>query len=155
MSRLIPSNHPSFASLSRNLHDDATCTTHAVSPPVLRPDWETLAWLTCRQSKPLDLDACPAPSSSSHWFCGATNKLSTLSFETQTKNLQWWFCGLNHQTAAAGFEVQSGKPDGLGFEAQPRNPHSSSPSTRCMPYTASSDLSIVWPLSTWPVLDHH
>jgi hypothetical protein len=36
----------------------------------------------------------------------------------------------------------------LGFEAQPRNPCYSSPRARCRPHTTSSNLSIVWSLST-------
>jgi hypothetical protein len=47
---------------------------HVVAPPpVLRLDWETLAWLASRRSKPPDLDACPAPTSL-RWFCGAIDK---------------------------------------------------------------------------------
>jgi hypothetical protein len=39
----------------------------------------------------------------------------------------------------------------LGFEAQPRNLHSSSPRAWCRSHTASPDLLIVQPPSTWPV----
>jgi hypothetical protein len=39
----------------------------------------------------------------------------------------------------------------LGFEAQPRNPRSSSPRARCRPHTAPPDLSIVRPSNTRPV----
>jgi hypothetical protein len=38
----------------------------------------------------------------------------------------------------------------LGFDAQPRNPRSSSPHARCRPHTASPDLSITRPSSTRP-----
>jgi hypothetical protein len=77
---------------------------------VLRPDWETL-------SRPLDLNACPTPSSS-----------------------------------PVGFVVQLTNRSLLGLEAHGNR--SSSPSGWCRPHTASSDLLIVWSLSTWPVLDH-
>ncbi len=36
----------------------------------------------------------------------------------------------------------------LGFEAQPRNPRSSSPRARCRPHTVPPDLSIARPPST-------
>jgi hypothetical protein len=64
----------SSASSQCDLHDDATCTIRVAPPPVLRLDWKTLVRLTSRQNKPLDLDTCPAPSSSSCRFCGSTNK---------------------------------------------------------------------------------
>jgi hypothetical protein len=45
-----------------------------VAPPsVFRPDWETLVRLAFTPSKPLDLDACLAPTFL-RWFCGATDK---------------------------------------------------------------------------------
>jgi hypothetical protein len=71
----ITSTRPSSASTWCNLHDDAMCTICSASPLILRPDWKTLAWLASRWSKPPDLDACPAPSSSSCRFYGATDKL--------------------------------------------------------------------------------
>jgi hypothetical protein len=46
------------------------------------------------------------------------------------------------------------QPVNLDFEAQPRNSCSSSPRAWCRPHTASPDLSIVWPPSTWPMPDH-
>jgi hypothetical protein len=42
----------------------------------------------------------------------------------------------------------------LGFEAQPRNPRSSSPRPQCRPHIASPDLSIVWPSSKRHVAYH-
>jgi hypothetical protein len=42
----------------------------------------------------------------------------------------------------------------LGFEAQPRNPCSSSPRARCRLHTALPDLLIIRPLSTRPMSDH-
>jgi hypothetical protein len=39
----------------------------------------------------------------------------------------------------------------LGFEAQPRNLHSSSPCARCRPHTVLPDISIAWPPSIRPV----
>jgi hypothetical protein len=39
----------------------------------------------------------------------------------------------------------------LGFEAQPRNPHSSSPRAQCRPHTAPPNLSTARPPSTQPV----
>jgi hypothetical protein len=65
---------PSLTLSPRDLHDDATCTIHAVPPPVLSLDWETLAQLASSRSKPLDFNVCPTPSSSSCPFCGTTDK---------------------------------------------------------------------------------
>jgi hypothetical protein len=91
---------------------------------------------------------------------------SSLDFEAQTKKQSQWFWGPNHQTVAVGFEAQTRKPEAtdfkaklgetidLGFEAKSRNPRFSSPCAWWRLHTASIDLSIVQPLSTWPLLDH-
>jgi hypothetical protein len=94
----------------RNFCDDATCTILVVPPAVFRPDWETLAPLASRQNKPLDLDVCPAPSSSSASFVAQPMNRSPLGFKVQTKKLSRWFWNSNHQTVAAGFEAQTGNP---------------------------------------------
>jgi hypothetical protein len=101
----VASTHLSSASTPHDLRDDAKCTIHAAPPLVLRADWETLAQLASRKSKPLDLDACPTPSSTSHQFCGATTNHSLLHFESQTKKPSWWFWGPNHQTIAVSLEA--------------------------------------------------
>jgi hypothetical protein len=44
-----------------------------VPPPVFKTDWENLARLAFTLSKPLDLDACPVPTSL-HQFYDATDK---------------------------------------------------------------------------------
>jgi hypothetical protein len=135
-------------------------------PSVLRPDWETLARLASRRSKPLDLDTCPTPSSSSISFVAQPTNHSLFSFEDQMKKSSWWFWGSNQQTTTIGFEAWIEKPVAtgieakaeetfdLGFEAKLRNSRFSSPCARCRPHTVSPDLSIVWPPSTRSVLDH-
>jgi hypothetical protein len=72
---------------------------------VLRPNWETLAWLAPRWSNPLDVNVCP------HTIFIHTSVLRRKptnllphGFEDQTKKLSWRFYGPNHQTAVAGFE---------------------------------------------------
>jgi hypothetical protein len=67
------------------------------------------------------------------------------------------------ETVATGFEAKPVKTVrvvlrsnhsqtiDLGFKAQPRNPRFSSLHARCIPHTASPDLSIARPPSTWPV----
>jgi hypothetical protein len=75
-------------------------------------------------------------------------------FVAQTKKPPRWFWWPNHQTRTNGFEAQTEKPVDLCFEAQPRNPCSSSPHTRCRPHTASPNLLIARPPSTQLVLDH-
>jgi hypothetical protein len=95
------------------------CAPPAIThPPVLRPDWETLARLASTWSKPLDLDACPAPSSSFVGFLAQPTNHSLLGFEAQTKKPSWWFWGPNHQTVAVSFESQTGKPSTTGFQAK-------------------------------------
>jgi hypothetical protein len=47
--------------------------------PVFRPDWETPATIASTQSKPLDLNACPAD------FVAQPTNRSPLGFEAQTK----------------------------------------------------------------------
>jgi hypothetical protein len=67
------------------------------------------------------------------------------------------------KTVATGFEAKPVKTVGvilrpnhsqtvdLVFEAQPRNPRSSSPRARCKPHTAPPDILTTRPPSTWPV----
>jgi hypothetical protein len=100
-------------------------------PPVLRPDWETLARLASRRNKPSDLDACPTPSSL-RWFCGATDKPRNHcgDFEAQItkpelpvlrpkpgnpchqfwgqtgRNCRNWFWGQTRENHPSGFEAK-------------------------------------------------
>jgi hypothetical protein len=149
----VTSTRLSSTSLQHDIRDDATRNIHTAPPPVLRSYWKTLARLTFRQSKPLDLDTCPT-SSSSRQFCGTTDKPYSAWFWGQNKetiavilwskspNRSYRFWGPNQETVD------------LGFEAIPRNPHSSLPCARYRPHTVSPDLSIVRPPSTQPALDH-
>jgi hypothetical protein len=89
-------------------------------PPVLRPDWKTLAWLAFRRSKPPDLDMCPAPNHPPIGFVAQLINSSPLSFEAQTKKPSWWFWSANHQTVAAGFETQTRKPSPLALRPNQR-----------------------------------
>jgi hypothetical protein len=75
----VASTHPSLTSSSCDIHDDATCTTRHRSSASFEANWEILDWLASRRSKLLDLDTCPTPSSS-HQFCGATDKSSSAWF---------------------------------------------------------------------------
>jgi hypothetical protein len=101
-----------------------------VPPPILRPDWETLAWLASTWSKLLDLDVCPTPSSSC-WFCATTDKPKLAWFwgpnqETvavilrpKSPNRSCWFWGPNRETQAIGFEAKPGETITTDFEAKP------------------------------------
>jgi hypothetical protein len=173
-----PSNQLSFASLPCDLHDDATCTTRHRSSPVLRQNWDTLAWLASRWSMLPDVDMRPHTIFICTLFlrCKPTN-LPPLGFEVQTNKASRWFCGTNHHTIAASFEVQIGKhkrlvlrPNhqtiatsfeanpgetvNLGFEAKQTNLFSSSPCAWCWLHTASPNMLIIRPSSTRLVLDH-
>jgi hypothetical protein len=89
--------------------------------PVFRPDWKTLIRLASTTSKPLDLDACPVPTTI-HRFCGATDKPKPVWFwdpnqktvavilRLKLSNQSCWFWGINRKTLQH-----------LGFEAQSRN----------------------------------
>jgi hypothetical protein len=159
MEQRCPSHRPTHFQLQLN-------ATSVMNPPVLSLDWESLARLASWWSKLLDLDACPASSSSSVSFVAQLINHNPLGFELQTKKLSWWFWGQNHQTGPASFDAQTRKPVAtsfevklgetvdLGFEAKPRNSRSSSTCARCRPYTSSLDLLIVRPLSIRPVLNH-
>jgi hypothetical protein len=91
----IASTHPSSTSSSRDLCDDATCTTRHRSSASFEANWETLAWLDSRRSKSLHLDMCHTPSSS-YRFCGTTDKPSLA-----------WFWGTNQETAAVILRLKS------------------------------------------------
>jgi hypothetical protein len=80
-------------------------------PPVLRQTGKLYPDLLL-VFVPLDLDTCPAPSCSRR-FCSATDKMSPLDFDIQTKKPSRWFWGSNHQTRAASFEAQTEKPSSL------------------------------------------
>jgi hypothetical protein len=97
------------------------------------------------------------------WFWGSTKK-PTAGFEVKLEETGTTsFEAKLEKTVAAGFEAKPSetvrvvlRPNhsqtiDLGFEAQPRNPRSSSPYTRCKPHTASPNLSIARPPSTWPM----
>jgi hypothetical protein len=89
---------------------------------VLRQNWETLARLASRRSKPPDVDVCPhtvfiRPSVLRHKL---TNLLP-LSFEAQTKKPSRWFWGPNHQTAATGFQAQTRKPERVVLKPNHKN----------------------------------
>jgi hypothetical protein len=154
--------HPSLASSPRGFRDAATCTICAAPPPVLMPDWETLARLASKQSKPLDLNTCPTPSSFTRQFYGTTDKPYPAWFlgpnqETimviswpKSPNHSYRFWGINRETHSHRFWGQTRRTVDLGFEAKSRNLCSSSPCARCRPKKASPDLSIIRPQSTWP-----
>jgi hypothetical protein len=85
----------------------------------------------------------PKPGNPREWFWGQTRRTIATGFEVKTGDI-----------IATSFDAKPGETVDLGFEAKPRNSHPSSPYSRCRPYTASPDLSIVRPLSTRLVLDY-
>jgi hypothetical protein len=54
-----------------------------------RPDWETLARLASKRSKPSDLDTCPTLSHPPVGFVAQPTNRSYLGFEAQTKKPSW------------------------------------------------------------------
>jgi hypothetical protein len=119
-----------------------------------------------RRSKQLDLKACPTPSSSSPRLCGITDKLWPAWFwgpnqktvvvilRLKSPNRSCRFRGPMQKPEATGFEAKPGETVDLSFEAKPWNSYSSSRYGRCRLHIASTDLSIVRPPSTRPLLDH-
>jgi hypothetical protein len=130
--------------------------------------------LACRRSKPLDLNACLAPSflhrfcgatdrPKSGWFWGSNQKTVTMILRLKSPNRSCQFWGRNQETWAIGFEVKIEKivlvvlrPNhwqtvDLDFEAQSRNLHFPSPRARCRPRIAPPYLSIARPPSIRPV----
>jgi hypothetical protein len=121
-------HNPSHRPVRLQLASDATSAMVSRAPPVVappsvfRPDWETLARLSCTPSKPLDLNACPAPTSLPR-FCDATDKLKpawfwcpnqetiTVILRLKSPNQSYRFWSPNRETLYH-----------LSFEAQPRNP---------------------------------
>jgi hypothetical protein len=146
-------------------------------PSVLRPDWETLARLSSRRNKPLDVDAYPTPTSihrfydtidklKSAWFWDPKQETVAVILRPISLNQSCQFWGPNRETWATGFEAKPGeivlvvlRPNhwqtiDLAFEAKPRNSRSSSPCAWYRLHTMSPDLLIVQPPSTRHVLDH-
>jgi hypothetical protein len=87
-------------------------------------------------------------------FVGQSTKLQLSVLRLKSGNPSEWFWGQTTRTVATSFEAKPGETVDLGFEAKPRNPLSSSLCVWCRLHTASSDLSIVWPSSIRPLLDH-
>jgi hypothetical protein len=120
--------------LQLDTHATSTMVPHAphviVPPPVLRPDWETLARLAFKWSKLSDLDAYPTPSSL-HQFCGTTDKSKhtwfcdpnqenitvILRLKSPNQNCRFW--GPNRETRATGFEAKPEKTVATYFEVKP------------------------------------
>jgi hypothetical protein len=77
----IASIHPSLTSSSRDLHDEATCTTRCRSSTSFEANWETLAQLASRQSKLTCVSRHPPPVG----FVAQPRNHRQHGFEAQTK----------------------------------------------------------------------
>jgi hypothetical protein len=110
------------------------------------------------------------------WFWVPNQEIVTVILRPKSSNNSCRFWDQNRETWATGFEVKPEKTVATGFEtkpektvpvvlrpnhwqtvdldfeAQPRNPHFSSPRAQSRPHTASPDLSVARPPSTWFVL---
>jgi hypothetical protein len=87
-------------------------------------------------------------------FVGRITKLQLPVLRPKLGNLSERFWGQTTRTIATDFEAKQGETIGLGFEAEPRYPCTSSPCARFRPHTASPNLSIIRESSTRSVLDH-
>jgi hypothetical protein len=174
----MPSNQPIL------LHFHATSTMMPLAPPAvapppgLRQNWETLARLALLRSKPPDVDAYPhtvficssvlrrKPTNLLHLvlrpkprnchsdFVGQITKPYLQILRPKPEILSDRFWGQNTRTIAIGFKIKPGKTVDRGFEAELRNPCSSSSCAQCRPHTMLPDLSMVRPPSTQTLLDH-
>jgi hypothetical protein len=103
-------NRSSFASLPRDLHDDAMRIIHRRSFPNFEAKLENLSltYFTIKQAT-----RCRRISShrlhSLIGFEAQTDKPPPLGFEAQTKKPSRWFWGPNHQTVDLGSEAQTKK----------------------------------------------
>jgi hypothetical protein len=96
----------------------------------------------------------PKPRNRHGDFVGQITKPLLPVLSPKPGNPSEWFWDQTTRIVVTSFEAKPGETVDLGFEAQPRNSCSLFPRARCRSHTASPDLSIVRPLSTWPVLDH-
>jgi hypothetical protein len=88
-------------------------------------------------------------------FEAQSEKPATTGFEVKPEKTVQAVLRLNHwQTVPLVLRSNHWQTVKLGFEAQPRNPRSSSPCARYRPYTASLDLSIIRLPSTQPVCNY-
>jgi hypothetical protein len=128
-------------------------------PPVLRPDRETLARLASKRASHQILTRVPHRPLSISFVVQPTNR-TPLGFEAQTTKPELPVLRPKPGTRATGFKAKPEKTVravlrsnhsqtiNLGFVAQSRNPHSSSPRARCRPHIAPPNLSIAQPPST-------
>jgi hypothetical protein len=107
----MTSNRPFFASLPRDLYDDATCTIHRhfftkfeVKLGNPSPTCFTMKQAVgCRRVSPHRLHLVIG-------FEAQIDKPPPLDFGGWTKKLAWWFWGTNHQIIDLSFEAQTKKP---------------------------------------------
>jgi hypothetical protein len=140
------------------------------SPPILMLDWETLARLASRRTKPSDFDTCLTSSclyrlygvtdkSKSAWFWGSNQEIIVVILRLKSPNQSYQFWDSNRKPEPPILRPNREKPSQWfwwqpvdhGFNAQPRNLYLSSPCAWCRLHTASPDLPIVRPSSIWPV----
>jgi hypothetical protein len=87
-------------------------------------------------------------------FVGQITKPQLPILRPKLGNPSEWFSSKTARTVATCFEVKLEEIIDLDFKAKPRNMRSSSPYTWCRPHRVLSDLSIVQPPSTQPVLNY-
>jgi hypothetical protein len=158
-----------FVCLQLRLYTISVTMSHAsptVTPPsVLRANWKTLARFTFRRNKLLDLDVCPVSTSLCRsydatnkpkiiWFWGSNQETVAMILRHKSPNQSCQFWEPNRKICRPWFWGSTKKPVDLSFQAQPRNPSTSSPCAQYRSHTVSSDLSIVRPPRIWPMLDY-
>jgi hypothetical protein len=148
-----------------------------ILPSVLWRNWQTVPRLVLRtklRNRRSDFDAQiiklqlsvlrhKMENTPPSWFWGSTKKFTTGFKAKPGEIVATDFVAKSEKTIATGFEAKSKKTVSIvlrpnhwqtidhGFEAQPRNPHSSFSRAQCRPHTSSPDLSIIRPPSIQPV----
>jgi hypothetical protein len=150
----------------RNRRGDFEAQTTKPELPVLRTKSGNPLppWFWGSNKKPTtDFEAKPGETVATS-FEAKLEKIVATGFEAKpAKTVATGFEAKPTKTVAAGFEAKlletvqvvlspnHSQTVNLGFEAQLRNPRSSSPRARCRPHTAPPGLSTARPPSTWPV----
>jgi hypothetical protein len=110
------------------------------------------AWFWGTNQETVAVILRPKSPNCSCWFWGSNREtLHHLGFEAQIRNRCHRFWGQITETVPVVLRPNHWQTIDLGFEAQPRNPRTSSPRAWCKLHTVPPDLSINRPLSTWHV----
>jgi hypothetical protein len=168
MPHLTPSSRPSFASLPRDLRDDAMCTTRRrsfasfepklgnSSPTCFAMKQATGCWCVSSQRLHLLIGfEAQTNKSPPTWFWGSNQETVMVILRPKSPNRQPWFWDPKQETFVVVLRPNHWQTIATNVEANPETSRfSSSPRVWCGSHTTSPILSIVRPSSTRFVLDY-